>query len=636
MIPPTIERCDDDVDGDGISNECDVDFAGQFASSAIQWPENGHWYAAVADVVSWTDAQNRAEQLGGYLATMTSESENQFIFNNILNEESLWNYGVPLGGNNPVGHGPFFGAVRSNIVDPTSEFSWVSGEPWQWENWSGQKSGQDSEGNVEPYAHFYNEDFAGVSDKWNDIRDFYDSLPVNSFVIEWDTQPIVDCNSNGVLDACELESNDCNQNGIPDDCDPDSDSDGIPDECDLDDDNDGIPDECDVDSNPPSPLAVQWTTNDGGNGHWYEIRKPAGGLLWDAARQEAIQSGGDLLSLNTEAEWDFIQGLLPAEFGLPEDPNYVVNIGLYRTPPSEDWAWVDGPVTFYDWACNEPNLGTERQAVLINKDCDDLGWKWADTPVSDVNEAFIIEYASDCNQNGILDECEPDFDQDGVPDECDDDSDNDGIPDECDASPTGVEPQLLPEAVQWLTPDGGNDHYYAFVTDGLDWPEAQEYAESLGAHLATLTGPEEANFVYSILPSTANEYFAYLGGYQPDNAVEPSGDWTWVTGEAWSFADWYSPNPSDSGTGEDYLEVKVSASGDVVGWNDGAGAGFPLPFVLEWAVAIVDDCDGNGVLDSCDPDQDGDGIPDACDDDVDGDGVPNDCDVDSPVESIPR
>ena len=107
---------------------------------------------------------------------------------------------------------------------------------------------------------------------------FYDSLPVNSFVIEWDTQPIVDCNSNGVLDACELESNDCNQNGIPDDCDPDSDSDGIPDDCDSDDDNDGIPDESDVDSNPPSPLAVQWTTNDGGNGHWYEIRKPAGGL----------------------------------------------------------------------------------------------------------------------------------------------------------------------------------------------------------------------------------------------------------------------------------------------------------------------------------------------------------------------
>ena len=138
--------CDDDVDGDGISNECDVDFAGQFASSAIQWPENGHWYAAVADVVSWTDAQNRAEQLGGYLATMTSESENQFIFNNILNEESLWNYGVPLGGNNPVGHGPFFGAVRSDIVDPTSEFSWVSGEPWQWETGLSKKADRTARG----------------------------------------------------------------------------------------------------------------------------------------------------------------------------------------------------------------------------------------------------------------------------------------------------------------------------------------------------------------------------------------------------------------------------------------------------------------------------------------------------------
>ena len=124
------------------------------------------------------------------------------------------------------------------------------------------------------------------------------------------------------------------------------------------------------------------------------------------------------------------------------------------------------------------------------------------------------------------------------------------------------------------------------MTDGLDWPEAQEYAESLGAHLATLTGPEEANFVYSILPSTGNEYFAYLGCYQPSNAVEPSGDWTWVTGEAWSFADWYSPNPSDSGTGEDYLEVKVQLLVTLLGGMMVLPPG-SLPFVLE--AAIVDD-----------------------------------------------
>ena len=42
----------------------------------------------------------------------------------------------------------------------------------------------------------------------------------------------VDCNSNGILDACEI----------------DSDSDGTIDDCDPDDDNDGVPDECDPDS----------------------------------------------------------------------------------------------------------------------------------------------------------------------------------------------------------------------------------------------------------------------------------------------------------------------------------------------------------------------------------------------------
>jgi len=41
----------------------------------------------------------------------------------------------------------------------------------------------------------------------------------------------------------------------------------------------------------------------------------------------------------------------------------------------------------------------------------------------------------------------------------------------------------------------------------------------------------------------------------------------------------------------------------------------------------VDDCDGNGVPNACDPDCDGNGLPDGCDPDADGDGVPDACDV---------
>ena len=57
-----------------------------------------------------------------------------------------------------------------------------------------------------------------------------------------------DCNNNGIADTCDIydgTSTDCNENTVPDDCEPDCDGDGIPDDCDGSDaDEDGIID-CD-------------------------------------------------------------------------------------------------------------------------------------------------------------------------------------------------------------------------------------------------------------------------------------------------------------------------------------------------------------------------------------------------------
>jgi uncharacterized repeat protein (TIGR01451 family) len=66
---------------------------------------------------------------------------------------------------------------------------------------------------------------------------------------------LTDCNSNGVLDECDITSGtslDCNQNGIPDECETDCNTNGVPDDCDitsgtsLDCNQNGVPDECDV------------------------------------------------------------------------------------------------------------------------------------------------------------------------------------------------------------------------------------------------------------------------------------------------------------------------------------------------------------------------------------------------------
>jgi hypothetical protein len=58
-----------------------------------------------------------------------------------------------------------------------------------------------------------------------------------------------DCNGNGRLDGCDIESGsskDCNGNGIPDECEPDCDRDGVPDTCEEDCDRNGAPDDCDM------------------------------------------------------------------------------------------------------------------------------------------------------------------------------------------------------------------------------------------------------------------------------------------------------------------------------------------------------------------------------------------------------
>lgn len=94
-------------------------------------------------------------------------------------------------------------------------------------------------------------------------------------------QPITDCNSNGIDDAQDLAdgtSEDCNTNGVPDECEVDSDNDGVIDDCDvcageddnLDTDGDGTPNCLDQDPVDPdvggNPLPPPPEDNNNRNG----------------------------------------------------------------------------------------------------------------------------------------------------------------------------------------------------------------------------------------------------------------------------------------------------------------------------------------------------------------------------------
>lgn len=141
-----------------------------------------------------------------------------------------------------------------------------------------------------------------------------------------------------------------------------------------------------------------------------------------------------------------------------------------------------------------------------------------------------------------------------------------------------------PSAVQWRIEDGGNGHYYARVDDGVLWPAAKAAAEALGGHLATITSqPENAHI--AVIATDGNVNVKHLGG------IRDGDTWRWITGEPWSYINWYPGEPNNLNGIEIYLATWVIPGT----WNDIYPA-YAAGYIVEWE-PLMADCDGNGICD---------------------------------------
>ena len=88
---------------------------------------NDHYYGmVVTPKQSWYASRDQAETMGGYLASIRSQSENDWIWNTfqIGSHEEYWS---------SYWDGPVFGAYRAS---ETEQWTWTSGETWGWSNWA--------------------------------------------------------------------------------------------------------------------------------------------------------------------------------------------------------------------------------------------------------------------------------------------------------------------------------------------------------------------------------------------------------------------------------------------------------------------------------------------------------------------
>jgi hypothetical protein len=131
---------------------------------------NGHWYAITESEGDFRVAETLAGYLGGYLVSIGSAQENQFVY-------SVF---AVLGTCAPVWCEPSTFYIGLERVSSGGPFAWVSGEPLGFTAWN---TGEPNDQGDERVAHMFAYNGQVL---WNDIA--YNSNPMRG-VIEWTEDP---------------------------------------------------------------------------------------------------------------------------------------------------------------------------------------------------------------------------------------------------------------------------------------------------------------------------------------------------------------------------------------------------------------------------------------------------------------
>ncbi|MBF0344872.1 MAG: PKD domain-containing protein, partial [Nitrospirae bacterium] len=127
-------------------------FAKDGGGSKIVNPGNNHTYQRIDKQMTWPDAKVYCENLGGYLATVTSDSENKFLIDKLLPADFF----------DSTNNSCWLGATD---VETEGTWKWVTGEKWDFTSWAfGEPNNEGGNENCllyySKYGHIYN--------LWND------------------------------------------------------------------------------------------------------------------------------------------------------------------------------------------------------------------------------------------------------------------------------------------------------------------------------------------------------------------------------------------------------------------------------------------------------------------------------------
>ncbi len=215
-----------------------------------------------------------------------------------------------------------------------------------------------------------------------------------AYVFEIDDEPFLDCNNNLIDDMCETEFADCDDNGIPDDCDI---ADGRLDDCN----EDGLPDLC-------GELGTFRSTSP-------EL-SPIGQGSPQTHAFTALPVPLGQVKLSFTAVGDFHK--VYQELAVRLNGRLIGEIfgGGLGSPPACDT--FDGAITLTTTEFSNLVDDGDRAEIRMSAGHSDPFACEVDTYVQVEISYLAVLPITDCNGNGISDDCDRDCNENGVPDEC--------------------------------------------------------------------------------------------------------------------------------------------------------------------------------------------------------------------------
>ena len=184
-------------------------------STAVQWTTasggNGHWYERVnlPSEITWTSSNAAANALNGHLVTLTSATEQSWVYQTLVVGQSGC-FTASWAIERAAWIGLFQDTTDPAYSEPNGGWKWVTNEPLSYNNWH---PGEPNNGSSENVAGMY----VLYQGQWNDEPNDASLYCYSAYIIEWSA----DCNNDGIVDYGQILSGeliDANGDGIPDCC----------------------------------------------------------------------------------------------------------------------------------------------------------------------------------------------------------------------------------------------------------------------------------------------------------------------------------------------------------------------------------------------------------------------------------